>query len=192
MADAQAVFPRLTQAAPFARVNPINAGTADEINTLLGAGAAVLMLPFFKLAAEVDTFVRIVNRRALTVGLVETVSALAIVGDITGPGRLDEVHFGFTDLGIELRKTPPQLLEDPQVCSAARVLNAKAVQFGIAGVARPGDKTLPYDPGEFAAGIARLGASRTIIARSFLRSREVSALPGDVAVLRAFLAAAGT
>lgn len=192
IADARAVFPRLSRAERFARVNPVNPGTTAEIEALITAGATVLMLPYFKTAQEVAYFVEAVGGRALTVGLVETGAALSCIGDIVGPGMLDEVHFGFTDLGIELGKRPPEMLADMRFLAAVETLRAKAVPFGIAGVARPDDTSLPYDPAAFAKGVAKCGATRTIIARSFLRERPPSAMGDDVRALRAFLSAVVT
>ena len=54
------------------RVNQIYSGSGTEINEAIDAGADVLMLPYFKSAEQVRTFLRFVNGRAKTMLLFET------------------------------------------------------------------------------------------------------------------------
>ena len=75
MEDLAAIGATLDTAELFVRLNPINANTPHEIESVLGCGAEVLMLPFFRTADEVDTFIRLVNGRAYVVILLETASA---------------------------------------------------------------------------------------------------------------------
>jgi citrate lyase beta subunit len=62
----------LAHAALFVRLNPLNENTSEEINTSLQCGAKILMLPFFRTADEVRTFVHLVDRRGYVVILLET------------------------------------------------------------------------------------------------------------------------
>src|SRR5579859_1883226 len=68
--------PALRQAALFARCNPFHSGSAEEVETLLGYGVKVVMLPYFKTRDELAGFCRLVGGRALVVGLAETVECL--------------------------------------------------------------------------------------------------------------------
>ncbi|MBR5441562.1 MAG: aldolase, partial [Clostridia bacterium] len=60
------------------RCNPIHEATADyasskeEIDEIVACGADIIMLPFFKTAQEVKTFVELVGGRAKTLPLIET------------------------------------------------------------------------------------------------------------------------
>jgi len=190
--DAHAVFPEIRSGARFARVNPVNPGTKAEIEALLLAGVQVLMLPYFFSIRQVEIFAGLVGRRAMTVGLVETIAALGIVDDIIRLGLLTEIHFGLTDLGIDMRMTRPEILRDPRFLESVALVRRSEMPFGIAGFARPGDTALAYDPGTFITEIAGLGASRALIARSFLRSLgQYETLADDVSALRGFLGQLG-
>jgi citrate lyase beta subunit len=73
--DLPAIARGLVRADLFVRLNPINTNTQDEIDAVLGFGAKVLMLPFFRTEGEVSTFVLLVAKRAYVIILVETASA---------------------------------------------------------------------------------------------------------------------
>jgi citrate lyase beta subunit len=186
--DAPVVYAASAAPGRFARINPIHERTAWEIEATLSAGANVLMLPYFHAGEEVELFCRLVGGRALTVGLVETIAALSFVADILRPPLLDEVHFGFTDLGIEMGKSHPEILRDPRFIAATEAARASGRPFGIAGVARPDAVGLPFDPAAFAAGLESLGATRALISRSFFRDAKGTDLAPDVASLRQYLA----
>ncbi len=186
--DAARIFPLARADGRFARVNPINAGSTAEVASVLAAGATVIMLPYFHTSAEVETFVRLVDGRAITVGLVETLAALGLIESLVRPGLLDEIHFGFTDLGLEMGKNHLGVLADERFRAAARTVRQLCIPFGVAGFARPGDRELPFDPAGFIAEIAALGASRALISRSFFRAQvKPDELSEDIARLRAFL-----
>jgi citrate lyase beta subunit len=188
--DAKRIFPHVTHGARFARVNPLHVGTQAEVEALIEALADVIMLPYFRTLAEVEAFSEIVGGRVLTVGLAETLPSLDFIEDIIRRRLFSEIHFGLTDLGIAMGKTAPEVLKDGRLLRAVALVRLSGMPFGIAGFARPYDLSLPYHPGKFAACVARLGASRAFIARSFFRSdKDLTRLNKDVAVLRAFLAA---
>jgi hypothetical protein len=190
--DAQAIFPLVKKVSRFARVNPINPGSKAEIDAILAAGAQVLMLPYFRTLEEVHTFSELVGGRALTVALVETLGAVAIIEDLIDSGLVSELHFGLTDLGLEMGKNHPGVLKDERFLRAVETVRRSGIPFGIAGFARPGDVSLPFDPATFVRDVVALGASRALISRSFLRvGDELSHLKGDIAALRAFVAGLG-
>ncbi len=189
MDDAARVFPRVLTMARFARINPMNAASQGEVDGLIAAGADVLMVPYFHALEAVERFAEVVNRRAATVALVETIGSVAIAEEIARRKLVDEVHFGLTDLGLQLKKTHVEILADEGFVEAVARVRATGVPFGIAGVARPDDASLRYHPGTFVRRIAGLGASRALIARSFLRKGDaISRLAQDIAALRTFLA----
>jgi hypothetical protein len=74
----------------FCRINPINPGTADEIERLIERfGVQVLMLPMFTTPREVERFVELVDGRATTVLLLEnrTVLGAGLRFGVGGIGR---------------------------------------------------------------------------------------------------------
>ena len=129
-----------------------------------------------------------VDGRAIVVGLVETRRSLDIVEQIIVRNLVTEVHFGLTDLGLQMGKGHAELLNDVDVLRAVAVVRSSGMPFGIAGFARPNPLDLPYDPSKFARKISRLGSSRALISRSFFASGyDLARLAEDVAALRTFL-----
>jgi hypothetical protein len=160
----------LKQASPFARINPMNPSTTAEIETLVGAGARVLMLPYFRTAAEVETFVRTIDGRARATILVETASALVRLRDILAVPGIDEVMVGLNDLRIELRvRNFFELLASPVLDAVAAQVLEKGLDFSVGGVARPDDLSLPVPADLVLAQYPRLGATGAWLSRSFLR-----------------------
>ena len=51
----------------LARVNPIHEHSETEINSAIESGADILMLPMWKSVAEVEKFIRFVNKKAMTI-----------------------------------------------------------------------------------------------------------------------------
>ena len=90
----------------FVRVNPIHEKTdkysssKEEIDEVIEAGADLLMLPYFKTAEEVQTFVKYVDGRAKTVLLVETPEAAAIAENLVKIPGIDEMFIGLNDLSL--------------------------------------------------------------------------------------------
>ena len=67
---------------------------------MIEAGADLLMLPYFKTAEEVQTFVKYVDGRAKTVLLVETPEAAAIAENLVKIPGIDEMFIGLNDLSL--------------------------------------------------------------------------------------------
>ena len=188
LTDCERIYPCIARGARFARTNPFHDGTVDEVEALLSAGADVLMLPYFHTLDEVESFSAAVRDRAVTVALVETRASLEFVEQIIVDELVTEIHFGLTDLGLQMGKGHPELLDDVDVLRAIARVRATGTPFGIAGLARPGTPSLPYDPGAFAQRISKLGASRALISRSFFAGGyERIHLAKDIAALRTFL-----
>jgi len=168
--DIGAVARSLQRAKLFVRVNPINAASADEIAAVIRSGAKVIMLPFFRAADEVETFVGLVNGRALVVVLLETASAVVRIREILGVPGVDEVMVGLNDLRLELGvHNHFEVLASPLLDTiAAEVRNAK-LRFSVGGVARLDDRKPPVSPDLVLAQFPRLGATGAWISRSFVR-----------------------
>jgi len=67
------------------RINPIHDQTAYEIESALQQGADILMLPYFKTLAEVQTFLSLIKGRAKAYLLLETKEAVGHPGRYPGP-----------------------------------------------------------------------------------------------------------
>ena len=90
------------------RVNPIHdavdnyPSSKDEIDASIEAGADILMLPYFKTVEEVKTFIHLVNGRAKTLLLLETVEAANLIDKILEVPGIDMIHLGLNDMHLEL------------------------------------------------------------------------------------------
>jgi citrate lyase beta subunit len=176
----------LRRAQLFARSNPLNDSSAAEVEALLGHGVRVIMLPYFRTPGELARFCRLVDGRALVVGLAETVESLDSIGDILQTPGLGEIHFGLNDLRLQMGFTNHfDVLATPRFQEAATAVRRSGVPFGVAALARPDDRSLPVDPREVCRQIVSLGATRALVARSFFgRDYVMAKLPADLAVLR--------
>lgn len=171
VADVAAVRKVVPPGRLMVRINPINEGTVDEVEEVIGAGADIIMLPMFRTPREVELFVAAVNGRARTMLLVETVGAMESLRECVAVRGVDEVHIGLNDLHLELRKRFMfELLADGTVDRMAQVLNDALVPFGIGGVARVGEGLLPAEL--ILAEHARLGSTAAILSRTFHRRAE--------------------
>jgi HpcH/HpaI aldolase/citrate lyase family len=171
--DLEDVSAALKRATPFARVNPLNLDSAREIEAVLARGASVLMLPMVTTAAEAREFVRIVNRRATTVLLIEHIEAVRRLEEIVAVEGVDEIHIGLNDLALSLDLPNRWLvLADDLALDAARKARDAGVQFGLGGIGRAGDNDLPVPADLVYAEYARTGATGALLSRSFTSTEE--------------------
>lgn len=163
------------------RVNPLHAGTREEVDAVLARGADSIMLPMFDGAAQLRAFSDIVAGRAPIVPLLETAAALRTLEDWAGTPGLQEIYVGLNDLHLSLGC--PFMFEplaDGSVERVAQVARRHGLPFGFGGIARLDEGLLP---GRDVLGEhLRLGSSAVILSRTFHRDsgmdfeREVAAL----------------
>jgi 2-keto-3-deoxy-L-rhamnonate aldolase RhmA len=186
--DLDAVRPALTRARLFARVNPINPDSAREIEAVLARGAQVLMLPMAADARQASELVRIVAGRATTVLLVEHVDAIKRLREIVAVRGVDEVHIGLNDLAISLGlRNRWMALGGELVAEASAIVREAGLRFGLGGIGRAGDATLPVPSDLVYAQFARTGARAALISRSFFTD-GVAKLNAEVVRARETLA----
>jgi HpcH/HpaI aldolase/citrate lyase family protein len=181
---------RLKRAQAFVRVNPLNAGSAAEIEGALDAGAEVLMLPYFRTAAEVETFVELVQGRAFVSLLLETGAAAEDVAAIARVRGVDEIIVGLNDLSLDLG-CPNQfaLLVSPVLERIAKHVRGAGLPFGCGGLADPANDALHVPPSLVCAQYPRLGATRAFVARTFTAAGlQTGGLKQGILRLRAELA----
>lgn len=184
--DIAAIANSLRLADLFVRLNPVNPDTKDEIEMALSHGAEVLMLPFFHHAAEVDAFVRLVNRRAKIVILVETASAAVRIRDILAVPGIDEVMFGLNDLRLQFGVANHfEVLASPLLDALAVEVRRADLPLAVGGLARADDKRLPVSPDLVYAQYPRLGATGAWVSRSFFQEAPLGwELAPAIAALR--------
>jgi len=176
----------LARSKAFVRVNPLNEETSGEVNTVIAAGAEVVMLPFFRTATEVESFVRIVDGRARVVILLETTAAVVRIRDILAVAGVDEVMVGLNDLRLEFRvQSHFEVLASPLLDMISREIRRTKLDFSVGGVARADDDLLPVPPDLVLAQYPRLGATGAWISRSFFRGMPADwDFSGALAALR--------
>lgn len=170
--DVRRIREVLTTAQLLVRVNPIHDATdaygssEDEVDAVIAAGADVVMLPFFRTAAEAERFVAAVGGRATVCLLMETPEAAAAVDQIARVPGVDEVHIGINDMGLCMGKQFMfELLADGTVEELCLHLRRARIPYGFGGVAAVGTGTLPAEA--ILREHYRLGSSMVILSRSF-------------------------
>lgn len=167
--DLPLIAPKLKNAELFARTNPLNIGSRDEIELLLEHGVCVLMLPYFTNIGEVEDFVQIVRGRATIVPLLERVAAVDCIPKLPDIG-ISEFHVGLNDISIELGFTNRlEALVSPVVDRIFRQAHDCGLKIGVGGLGRAEDNDLPVPADLIYAQQSRLGSSAAMIARSFFR-----------------------
>ena len=84
------------------RVNPINEQSKLEIDSVIEQGADIIMLPMFKSALEVETFIELVDSRVKICLLLETQEAVSEIDNILLVKGIDEIHIGLNDLHLSM------------------------------------------------------------------------------------------
>jgi hypothetical protein len=155
-------------AALFARVNPLHANSAEELDAVLAAGVEVVMLPMFSSVGEVERFCGLVDGRARIVLLLETIGGLRELPSILALGGVEEVHVGINDMALAMGlRNRFSVMTCGEVADAARLAGAADAMFGIGGIGRVSDDDLPVPSDLVYAQYARLGARGALLSRSF-------------------------
>jgi hypothetical protein len=169
ISDISAIRSAAPDAEILVRTNPLNPGSAIEVNDVINAGADILMLPMFNTPEEVTEFSRLVASRVPIMLLAETTAAkdnLAACASVKG---VQEVHIGLNDLSLQMGKRFMfELLVDGTVDRMADILRGLKIPFGIGGVARAGEGLLPAE--HILIEHVRLGSTAAILSRTFHRN----------------------
>lgn len=177
--DVKAIATTISTAELLVRVNPIHEATEaytssqEEIDAVVAAGADILMLPFFKTVAEVQTFLSLVNGRAKTMLLLETPEAVEAVDAILELPGIDYIHIGLNDLSLGYgMKFMFQLLSNGTVETLCNKIRAKGIPYGFGGIAS-------LDGGMVPGRVIlkehyRLGSTCAILSRSFCDVSKVA------------------
>ena len=179
--DVKNIKKAISKSKLLVRVNPIHGALSnypsskDEIDAVIEAGADILMLPYFKTVDEVKTFIGLVDGRAKTLPLVETVEAESLIDEILEVPGIDMIHIGLNDLHLgKGMKFMFQLLADGTVDKLVDRIKVKGIPFGFGGLAQLSKGALP---GEMVLKEHyRLGSSMVIVSRSFCNLDLVSNL----------------
>lgn len=179
--DVRRIKAAVKKAAVMVRVNPIHDALSDypsskeEIDATIAAGADILMLPYFKTIEEVKSFINLVDRRAKTLLLLETVEAAELLDDILEIPGIDMIHIGLNDMHLELgMKFMFELLANGTVEKLGNKIKSKGIPFGFGGIATLDGGALPGSM--VLKEHVRLGSSMVIVSRSFCNTDIVTDL----------------
>lgn len=167
LSDISAIKPVLYNSELLVRVNPINSGSAKEIDEAISRGADMLMLPMFKTASEVEAFLNLTKKRNVkTTLLFETKEAIRLLPELLKKGGFDEMHIGLNDLHLSLGLTFMfELLPNGIVEDICHTVSKYHIPYGFGGIAKIGEGLLPAE--KIIAEHFRLGSTRAILSRSF-------------------------
>lgn len=177
--DIKKIKPLLTTSELMVRVNPLNPDSQKEIDAVIAAGAQYVMLPMFRTAQDVSTFIKFVGGRAKTILLLETIDAQKNLEKYVGYPGIDEIHIGLNDLHIQYGMNFMfELLADGTVGKIADILKSNNIRFGFGGFARVGHGILPAEM--ILTDHYALGSRMAILSRGFCDANIVED-PNDVA-----------
>ncbi len=179
--DVRAVRESVETAQLVVRVNPIHeagedyTSSEDEIDGAIANGADVLMLPYFKTAAEVKRFLDCVNGRCHTILLLETKEAVEVLDEILALPGVEEIHIGMNDLSISCGKSFLfELLTDGTIEEICRKVRRRGIPVGFGGVASLGRGDVPAEM--IIIEHYRLGSTGAILSRSFCNVNKIDNL----------------
>lgn len=151
------------------RVNPIYDGSKSEIDKVIEYGADIIMLPFFSTTKEVEKFIDMVDGRARTCLLLETVGAEKNLDEILEIPGIDEIHIGLNDLHLQYHMDFMfELLSNGKVEEICNKIKNKGIPYGFGGIAKLDEGMLPAR--HIIAEHYRLGSTMAILSRSFYDS----------------------
>ena len=173
LGDIRALRRVLSRSQLLVRVNQIYPGSGEEINEAIRSGADILMLPYFKRAEQIRTFLRFVDGRVKTMLLFETPEAVENLEEILALDGIDECFIGLNDLHLGYhRKFMFELLADGTVETICRRFADAGMPYGFGGIARVGAGALPAE--RILGEHVRLNSSAVILSRSFCNTAEMT------------------
>lgn len=176
ISDIRAIRPLLKTSKLQVRVNPWSVRSKAEIDSVIEAGADIIMLPMWRTVDEVIGFVKAVNGRCKTLLLLETIDAEKNLDEVLKLSGVDEIHIGLNDLHLEY-KLPWmfELLANGKIDEICAKIKKAGIPFGFGGIGMMGSGLVP-SPEEIINEHFRLGSTRVILSRSFCNYEQIGNL----------------
>jgi len=169
--DVGTIKKSLNRAELLVRVNPINKNSKREIEKVLEDTPDYIMLPMFRTKEEVETFIKLVNKRSKVVLLLETAAALVRIDDILTLEGIDAIYVGLNDLHLDLGLDFMfEILSEGIIDCLAHKVQAKGIDFGFGGIAKLNQGDVPAEL--IIKEHVRLKSDMVILSRSFIANRE--------------------
>lgn len=157
----------------MARIDPLNPGSAAQIDASIRYGADVIMLPMWRRPEDLRRLAELVDGRAQLMPLLETDQAADCLPQALEVPGIRQMHIGLNDLHLCYhQKFLFQPLADGTVERLGRLLRTAGLSYGFGGVGRPGGGLLPAE--RIIGEHYRLGSEYVILSRSFCRSDQVT------------------
>lgn len=177
--DIEKIRKVIKKAQLMVRINPIHEGyegymdSREEIDAAIEAGADILMLPYFSTPEEVEKYISYVDKRAITLPLLENAKAVECLDEILTIQGIDQIHIGLNDLSLDLgRKFLFEILADGTVDQICETIKKYGIPFGFGGFGRVGQGMLPAEM--IIKEHYRLGSSCGILSRSFCNTSKIT------------------
>ena len=167
--DVRAIRRVVPEGRLLVRIDPPGPGMRAQIDSVVEAGADIVMLPYFETVEQVRAFVDALAGRAKALLLAETAASITRIKPILAVDGVDEVHVGLNDLHRSLGVSfmyeivASGLLD--MVAKAVRECG-RPVRFGFGGGALL-DAKHPVTPADVLREHVRLGSSMIILSRTF-------------------------
>ena len=157
--DISNIKPLLTTSQMLVRINPWSERSTKEIESVIEAGADVIMLPMWRTVEEVKGFIKAVNGRCKTLLLLETIGAEKSLDEVLKITGIDEIHIGLNDLHLEY-KLPYmfELLSNGKIEEICNKIRPTGIPFGFGGIGMMGSGLIPT-PEEIINEHFRLGST---------------------------------
>ena len=173
--DIRRIKPHLTTSEMLVRVNPWHNNSVEEINSVISAGADIIMLPYWKTIEDVRSFLLAVNGRCKTTLLLENSEAVDIIDEVLMMGGFDEIHIGLNDLHLSYGMTFMfELLADGTVEMLCDKFKKARIPYGFGGLAKIGEGLIPAE--NVILEHFRLGSTRVILSRTFCDNAKIDTI----------------
>ncbi len=163
------------------RINPIHDKSDVEITDAINSGSDIIMLPMFKTIHEVDEFITLVDKRAKTILLFESVEAIEIASKLRNR-EFEEVYIGLNDLSISLELKFAYQVIETDILDRMRNLFPDR-NFGFGGITISGGG-YPLSTELILTEMARLDCRNVIIRRAFKKDVEGKNWALEIAAIR--------
>jgi hypothetical protein len=171
----------LRNAQLMVRVNSLHKDSKQEIETVLGYGADVVMLPYFHSEEEAAVFCSYVNGRAKTSLLVETKEAASRMSQLIQLQEVNEIHIGLNDLKISMNyKSIFEPIYNGRIEELCELLKASGKQYGFGGIGKLSRNDLPVSPERILAEQIRQGCTIGWLGRTFRIDKEKKEQPDQL------------
>lgn len=166
------------------RIDPLHDLSSNQIKRVIKEGADMIMLPYFHSLDQAHEFISVIDGKAKSVLLVETIDSVHILKSLSELPGLSEIHIGLNDLSISLGiDNIFELFLNGTVDTVCSTMRDSNIPFGFGGIGRLDRIDLPINPELMLAEQVLQGATRGWLGRTF-RDTDLKNLSEHVNAIR--------